>query len=178
MNITKFSQSLATPVYDALGLEARRLGREPHEHIQRVLTQHVIDKESIAHDDAERLQLVWRVVDRCVRTARRICHDGGFSEDITLHAIQHCTRDPNWLQDEALPAMLRAVDDDVTGIVPIEDRHTRSPVELEWIGLGHALEGPAVTTRGTNSTSIDAFMIARTPAGRRAYLMEWKYVEE
>ena len=79
---------------------------------------------------------------------------------------------------EAVPAMLRVVDDDVTGIVPIEDRHTRSPVELEWIGLGHALEGPAVTTRGANSTSVDAFMIARTPAGRRAYLMEWKYVEE
>ena len=108
MNITKFSQSLATPVYDALGLEARRLGREPHEHIQRVLTQHVIDKESIAYDDAERLQLVWRVVDRCVRTARRICHDGGFSEDITLHAIQHCTRDPNWLHDYAT-----CIEDDV-----------------------------------------------------------------
>ena len=67
---------------------------------------------------------------------------------------------------EALSAMLRAVDHDVTGIVPIEDRHTRSPVEFEWIGLGHALEGPAVTTRGANSTSVDAFMIARTPAGR------------
>ena len=79
---------------------------------------------------------------------------------------------------DALPAVLRAVDDDVTGIVPIEDQHTRSPVEFEWIGLGHALEGPTVKTRGANSTSVDAFMIARTRAGRRAYLMEWKYVEE
>ncbi len=79
---------------------------------------------------------------------------------------------------EALPAMLRAVDDDVTGLVPIDDQHTQSPVEFEWIGLGHALEGPTVKTRGANSTSIDAFMIARTRAGRRAYLMEWKYVEE
>ncbi|MDE0457014.1 MAG: hypothetical protein OXI15_06960 [Chromatiales bacterium] len=79
---------------------------------------------------------------------------------------------------DALTAMLRAMDDDVTGFVPIEDRHTRSPVELEWIGLAHALEGPAVKTRGANSTSIDAFMIATTPGGRRAYLMEWKYVEE
>ena len=33
-------------------------------------------------------------------------------------------------------------------------------------------------TRGANSTSVDAFMVAETPAGRRAYLMEWKYVEE
>ena len=79
---------------------------------------------------------------------------------------------------EALPAMLRAVDDDVTGLVPIDDQHTQSPVEFEWIGLGHALEGPTVKTRGAYSTSIDAFMIARTRAGRRAYLMEWKYVEE
>ena len=37
---------------------------------------------------------------------------------------------------EALPAMLRAVDDDVTGLVPIDDQHTQSPVEFEWIGLG------------------------------------------
>ena len=33
-------------------------------------------------------------------------------------------------------------------------------------------------TRGANSTSVDAFMVAETTAGRRAYLMEWKYVEE
>ena len=79
---------------------------------------------------------------------------------------------------DALTAMLRAVDDDVTGFAPIEDRYTRSPIEFEWIGLGHALEGPTVKTRGVNSTSIDAFMIATTPAARRAYLMEWKYVEE
>ena len=79
---------------------------------------------------------------------------------------------------DALLAMLRAVDDDVTGFVPIEDQHTQSPVEFEWIGLDHALEGPTVRTRGANSTSVDAFMIARTRAGRRAYLMEWKYVEE
>ena len=79
---------------------------------------------------------------------------------------------------EALTATLRALDDDVTGFVPIEDQHTQSPVELEWIGLDHALEGPTVKTRGANSTSVDAFMIARTRNGRRAYLMEWKYVEE
>ncbi len=79
---------------------------------------------------------------------------------------------------EALSALLRAVDDDVMGVVPIEDGDSHSPIEFEWIGLGHALEGPAVKTRGANSTSVDAFMIARTRAGRRAYLMEWKYVEE
>ena len=79
---------------------------------------------------------------------------------------------------EALSAMLQAVDDDVMGVVPIEDRESHSLIEFEWIGLGHALEGPAVKTRGANSTSVDAFIIAETSAGRRAYLMEWKYVEE
>ena len=79
---------------------------------------------------------------------------------------------------KALVAMVQALDDDVTSIVQIHDQNNQSPVEFEWIGLDHALEGPAVKTRGANSTSVDVFMIARTPAGRRAYLMEWKYVEE
>lgn len=79
----------------------------------------------------------------------------------------------------ALTAVLKAIDDDVTGVVEIEHEGTSSPVELEWIGLDHALEGPRVKSRGANSTSVDAFMVAETPAGRRrAYLMEWKYVEE
>ena len=78
----------------------------------------------------------------------------------------------------ALTAVLQAIDDDVTGVVAIEHEGTSSPVELEWIGVDHALEGPGVKSRGANSTSVDAFMVAETPAGRRAYLMEWKYVEE
>ena len=78
----------------------------------------------------------------------------------------------------ALTAVLQAIDGDVTGVVDIEHQGTTSPVELEWIGLDHALEGPAVKSRGANSTSVDAFMVAETPGGRRAYLMEWKYVEE
>ena len=78
----------------------------------------------------------------------------------------------------ALTAVLQAIDDDVTGVVDIEHQGTSSPVELEWIGLDHALEGPSVKSRGANSTSVDAFMVAETPGGRRAYLMEWKYVEE
>ena len=78
----------------------------------------------------------------------------------------------------ALTAVLQAIDEDVTGVVEIVHEGTSSPVELEWIGLDHALEGPSVKTRGANSTSVDAFIVAETPAGRRAYLMEWKYVEE
>ena len=108
MHFTKVSQSLPTPVHDALQRKARQLGREPHEHIQRVLTQHVIDQQTIAADDAERLKLTWHVVDQCVETARQICRDGGFSEHITLDAIQHCTRDPRWLSDYA-----KCIEDDV-----------------------------------------------------------------
>ena len=79
----------------------------------------------------------------------------------------------------ALTAVLKAIDDDVTGVVDIEHEGTTSPVELEWIGLDHALEGPGVKSRGANSTSVDAFMVAETPGRRRrAHLMEWKYVEE
>ena len=81
--------------------------------------------------------------------------------------------------DDGLLAVLAAIDDDVTGIVRIEDPRagTSSTVEFEWIGLGHALEGEAYTTRGEFATSIDAFMVAETRVGRRAYLLEWKYTE-
>ena len=80
----------------------------------------------------------------------------------------------------ALAAALSAIDDDIVGIVGIEDpaAGTNSLVEIEWIGLDHALEGPGHTTRGANTTSIDAFVVAETTSGRRAYLIEWKYVEE
>ena len=80
---------------------------------------------------------------------------------------------------DGLVAMLSAIDDDVTGIVTIEDptAGTSSPVEFEWIGLTHALEGKGETRRGQFSTSVDAFLVAETPVGRRAYLLEWKYTE-
>ena len=81
--------------------------------------------------------------------------------------------------EDALLAVLSAIDDDVTGIVGIDDPKagTSSTVEFEWIGLEHALEGDEYTTRGEYATSIDAFMVAETFAGRRAYLLEWKYTE-
>ena len=81
--------------------------------------------------------------------------------------------------ENGLLAMLAAIDDDVTGIAAIEDpaAGTSSPVEFEWIGLGHALEGEGETRRGEFSTSVDAFLVAETRTARRAYLMEWKYTE-
>lgn len=77
----------------------------------------------------------------------------------------------------ALTAALRSIDGDVRAIVPIEHRGNTSPVEFEWIGFDRSLEGN--TTRGAVSTSVDAFVVAETQGERRrAYLLEWKYVEE
>ena len=76
----------------------------------------------------------------------------------------------------ALEAVIGAIDDDVEGIVDIRHEGRSSPVEFEWIGLPRSLE--CGTGRGANNTSVDAFLIAETETGRRAYLMEWKYVEE
>lgn len=80
----------------------------------------------------------------------------------------------------ALAAAMSVIDDDIVEIAATKDASlgTTSPVEFEWIGLDHALEGRTQKTRGANTTSIDAFVIAETESGRRAYLIEWKYVEE
>ena len=76
----------------------------------------------------------------------------------------------------AVAAAVRGVDGDVRNVVDIRYEGNASPVEFEWIGLERSLEGG--TTRGANNTSVDAFVIADTDAGRRGYLMEWKYGEE
>ena len=78
---------------------------------------------------------------------------------------------------DAMIAALQAIDADVCGIVEIKHQGSRSPVEFEWIGLDRSLEGRR--TRGAQTTSIDAFVVAKTETGqRRAYLLEWKYVEQ
>ena len=76
----------------------------------------------------------------------------------------------------ALLTVLRAFDDDVVDIADIHHGGETSKVEFEWIGLERSLEGGR--TRGSQNTSIDAFLVAETLSGRRrAYLIEWKYVE-
>ena len=76
----------------------------------------------------------------------------------------------------ALLTVLRALDDDVAEVVDIDHAGETSKVEYEWIGLGRSLEGGR--TRGSHNTSIDAFLVAETKTRtRRAYLIEWKYVE-
>ena len=76
----------------------------------------------------------------------------------------------------ALPAAIRAIDNDVVRIIDIGRESKKSSVEFEWIGTPVSLEGKT-GPRGSNNTSVDAFLIAETSSGRRAYLIEWKYIE-
>ena len=77
----------------------------------------------------------------------------------------------------ALSSALKALDGDVRAIVDIHNEGHTSPVEFEWLGIPRSLEGGV--TRGAQNTSVDAFLVAETTAGRRrAYLLEWKYVEQ
>ena len=76
----------------------------------------------------------------------------------------------------ALTAALRVLDEDVSAVVDVHHDGSSSPVEFEWLGVPHSLEGGS--TRGAQNTSVDALLVAETTAGqRRAYLIEWKYVE-
>lgn len=84
----------------------------------------------------------------------------------------------------ALASMLRTLDDDVASVTPLRYEavatsvRCESLVDFEWLGLTSTLEG-AGYTRGANATSADALIVATTTIGKkRAYLFEWKYVEE
>ena len=76
----------------------------------------------------------------------------------------------------ALDAVVREIDADVERVVDIQHEDRTSPVEFEWIGTETSLEGE--TLRGARDTSVNALVVAETSAGRRAYLIEWKYTEK
>ena len=77
----------------------------------------------------------------------------------------------------ALLAALQAMDGDVRAVVNVNHEGHTSPAEFEWLGIPRSLEGGS--TRGAQNTSIDAFLVAETTTGRRrAYLLEWKHVEQ
>ena len=70
-------------------------------------------------------------------------------------------------------AVLRAIDPDIVEAAIVDDGY----VEFEFIGARQYMAERAFT-KGANCTSVDAFMIGRTTHGRRrAFLVEWKYIE-
>ena len=70
-------------------------------------------------------------------------------------------------------AVLRAIDSEIVEAEVVD----YGCVEFEFIGKRQYLKEREFS-RGTNCTSIDAFMIGRTAHGsRRAFLVEWKYTE-
>lgn len=42
------------------------------------------------------MQLMWRLVERAVEEAKRICREGGFTSAITRDAIDACLADEEW----------------------------------------------------------------------------------
>lgn len=83
----------------------------------------------------------------------------------------------------ALAAMLREIDSGVGEVELIRYQRRGDPVrdslvEFEWVGEGTSLEGTR-GTRGANTTSADALIVARMMNGsRKGFLMEWKLTEE
>jgi len=77
---------------------------------------------------------------------------------------------------EALLEFTRQAVPDATAVAPIEDD---SPVAFEWIGLqDHLGEGRGrPRRRGQFVTSADALLVADSPRGRTAIVVEWKLVE-
>lgn len=98
---TKLSMTLHAPVYEALETEAHDHRRDLHEHIQRVLAEHVIKTNSLPGKEAAMIELMWSLVDRAVNAAREICRENKFDEDITLRAIKRAKEDPQWIEDYA-----------------------------------------------------------------------------
>jgi len=84
--------------------------------------------------------------------------------------------------NEAIRSVLTALHPDVEAVpeitYPRNGQELASQVEFEWVGLRDTLEGTSARNRGALATSADALILADLPAGgRRAYLLEWKYVE-
>ena len=100
-NTTKVSMTLRTSVYNALQEEAQKARMDFYDHMQRVLTEHVISTGSLPAEEAEMSRLFYSLVDRAVAAAKAICREGKFDEDITLRAIKRAKEDQTWTEDYA-----------------------------------------------------------------------------
>jgi len=79
---------------------------------------------------------------------------------------------------DVLASIFKVIDSDVNKIVSIQRGALNSHVEFEWNGMTETLEGGCVIPAGAFATSADALIVADIKNdARRAYLIEWKYLE-
>lgn len=86
---------------------------------------------------------------------------------------------PLLTEPPALLAFARAIDPEITELLPIPDAGGNPPalLELEWVGWSASPEGGRAA-RGADQTRADALLLARTARGVRALLIDWKYAED
>jgi len=90
---------IPNPLLDALRKEAAGLGRDPNDHILRILGDHAASQGLLSEEDAVDHRLRSSLIDRAAEEARRICREGGFDEDITLNTFDACMQDLGFVTD-------------------------------------------------------------------------------
>ena len=95
----KHTLTLQAPIYEALKRSAAKRGLDVNTHMQNVLTDHVIDDDTLDAETRAQIELGRSLIDRAVETAKQRCRDGLFARTITLDTFQACTADPKWAAD-------------------------------------------------------------------------------
>lgn len=93
---SKLSLFLEPTALLALHEDAAAHQRDPSEHAERILLEHLINADRIKPLPAFRKRVFWYLVDYAVCEALEMCQAGKRSRTITRDAIQACTRDPVW----------------------------------------------------------------------------------
>jgi len=82
-----------------------------------------------------------------------------------------------------LTALLRSINPSIEGVAEISSRCVKdgarltSFVEFEWVGMSSTLEKKRYS-RGSNATSVDAFLIGTHGDKKIGFFFEWKLVEQ
>jgi hypothetical protein len=97
----KISFRLALVIYNALREEAKSQGRDVGEHIQRLLTDYVIDKRLLDEADGRAYEIRNSLVDRAAQVALDIQIVEGILRDHIKRSFHACEVDETWLRDYA-----------------------------------------------------------------------------
>jgi hypothetical protein len=84
---------------DALTRHAASQGRNLTDLISRVLGEYAVANELLQPVDADEFKARWSLIDRATETARRICREGRFDENITYRVFEDCIADPAYAAD-------------------------------------------------------------------------------